>query len=160
MAGEGYLKAIKEYYPEFRFTSIRYYHVFGPRQDSRDGVGGVVPIFIRRALVGQEPLIVNGDGKQLRHFTYVKDVVNFNFKCESLYDGQCVSFAENGSTTVERLAKLIKRYTNSSSHIRYVPAKKGEIRHFKITENKFNKKGDYVGRFIKNLKRTIKHYAV
>jgi nucleoside-diphosphate-sugar epimerase len=159
MAGEGYLKAVKEYHPEFRFTSIRYYHVYGPRQDSRDFVGGVVPIFIRRALSGL-PLLVTGNGQQKRHFTYVKDVVNFNFKCETAYDGECVSYAEKTSVTVEELALEIKRRLEGSpSKIEYVPIKKGEIFEFKITENKIDEKPHYWDRFSKNLEETITHYG-
>ena len=56
---------------------LRYYHVYGPRQDDSDK-GGVIPIFIRNILTGL-PICVTGDGGQVRHFTYVKDVVNANF---------------------------------------------------------------------------------
>ena len=75
LAGDRYARLFSEFF-DMDISILRYYHVYGPRQESSD-VGGVVSIFARRALHDQ-PLIIYGDGTQLRSFTYVKDVVNIN----------------------------------------------------------------------------------
>jgi len=84
LAGESYLRAFKDYYPDFRYTALRYHHVYGTRQDN-DDKGGVIPIFIRRIDEGL-PVIIHGDGSQIRHFTYVKDVIGANFLVASNSD--------------------------------------------------------------------------
>jgi len=77
MAGESYARVTREYHPSFRYVILRYYHVYGPRQDSSPK-GGVIPIFIK-AIERGDPVRLHDSGVQTRHFTYVKDVVNANF---------------------------------------------------------------------------------
>lgn len=74
-AAELYLNAIRTYYPEFRYTILRYYHVYGPRQWST--TGGVVFQFMKK-LLHNKPVKIDGTGEQTRHFTYVKDIVKAN----------------------------------------------------------------------------------
>jgi len=81
LAGEKYTKVFSRLY-DMNTTVLRYFHVYGPRQESSD-VGGVVAIFIRRLLNGQPPIIF-GDGTQQRSFTYVEDVVRANLLVASL----------------------------------------------------------------------------
>lgn len=75
LAGERYALVFARLYG-LNVTVLRYFHVYGPRQESSD-VGGVVAIFCRTALAGN-PLTIFGDGTQLRSFTYVDDVVDAN----------------------------------------------------------------------------------
>ena len=72
LAGESYVRVMADLHG-IDFAALRYYKVVGPRQAAGDD-GGVVPIFIRRALA-REPLIVHGTGEQVRSFTSVHDVV-------------------------------------------------------------------------------------
>ena len=72
LAGEKYVKAFQHLYG-LDTTVLRYFHIYGPRQESSD-VGGVVSIFSRLMLAGK-PITIFGDGTQQRSFTYVKDVV-------------------------------------------------------------------------------------
>ena len=76
LAGEKYCNAFLNYY-DMDITVLRYFHVYGTRQEYSD-LGGVITIFIRRILNNESPIIF-GDGKQLRSFTYVKDDVDANF---------------------------------------------------------------------------------
>jgi UDP-glucose 4-epimerase len=155
LAGESYLRAFKEYYPDFNFTAIRYHHVFGSRQESGPN-GGVVPIFIRKLLNG-EPLIVYGDGYQQRHFTYVKDVVDWNFKCESEFDGEFINLAERDPMDLRQLIQILKEITGIETKIEYRPVREGDIKRFDVSDSVIKKHDFYWSRFRENLKETIKY---
>lgn len=140
LAGEAYLRAFQEYYPDFQYAILRYYHVYGPRQDASP-YGGVIPIFIRRALEGK-PLVINGDGEQIRLFTWVKDVVRANFIVaeEKTANGEAYNIAGSEPISVGNLAKLIKgtvghEYLPEGSEVRieYAPARPGDIKWFNVS---------------------------
>ena len=76
LAGEYYCKVFSELFG-MKTVSLRYFNVFGPRQDPQSEYAAVIPKFITRLLSHQAPLIF-GDGKQTRDFVYVKDVVQAN----------------------------------------------------------------------------------
>jgi UDP-glucose 4-epimerase len=78
LAGEHYMRVFSELYG-MRTVSLRYFNVFGPRQDPDSPYAAVIPRFITRALRG-EPIVIHGDGSQTRDFTYVKDVVQGNLR--------------------------------------------------------------------------------
>ncbi len=74
LAGERYVKVFDHLYG-LNTTILRYFHIYGPRQESSD-VGGVVSIYVRSLLTGQ-PITIFGDGTQMRSFTYIDDVGEF-----------------------------------------------------------------------------------
>jgi UDP-glucose 4-epimerase len=76
LAGEYYCKVFSELF-SVKTISLRYFNVFGPRQDPQSEYAAVIPKFITRLLDNQPPVIF-GDGKQTRDFVYVKDVVQAN----------------------------------------------------------------------------------
>jgi nucleoside-diphosphate-sugar epimerase len=76
LAGEGYCRAFGEVYG-LETIAMRYFNVFGPRQDPRSQYAAVIPNFISALLSGQSPIIF-GDGEQARDFTYVENVVAAN----------------------------------------------------------------------------------
>lgn len=76
LAGEGYCRAFTEVYG-LETVSLRYFNVFGPRQDPASQYSAVIPLFITSLLRGESP-IVHGDGLQSRDFTYVSNVVHAN----------------------------------------------------------------------------------
>lgn len=158
-AGESYLRAFAEYYPGFRFTSIRYHHVYGPRQNSGTG-GGVIPIFITKML-NDECLEIHGDGDQQRHFTYVKDVVGFNFRCESEFDGEFVDLAEHTPTTLNQLVATLSEVVGKRAAGHYELARAGDIRTFDVSRSPLANLGanEYDKRFRRNLKETVEYYA-
>jgi UDP-glucose 4-epimerase len=130
MAGEAYLGAFSEYHPSFRWTSLRYHHVFGPRQDSSDK-GGVIPIFIRQALAGG-PITVDGDGKQVRLFTHVKDVVAANLLCaeDPRTDGKVFNVMSDVTESILSLAHTVKDLCGGDIPIVHRDPKPGDIRKF------------------------------
>jgi nucleoside-diphosphate-sugar epimerase len=107
LAGEKYARAFSDLYG-MDTTILRYFHVYGPRQENSD-VGGVVSIFGRRVLNG-EPPIIHGDGTQQRSFTYVKDLVAIN-RLVALTEGtkgEAYNCASGINVTVGQLADKVK----------------------------------------------------
>jgi UDP-glucose 4-epimerase len=130
LAGESYLRAVAEYYSHFNFSVVRVYHVYGPRQDDSDK-GGVVPIFIRQAY-NQQPLTIHGDGMQVRHFTYVQDVVNalIYVACGN-YHAKYFDFFNRDKTTIFNLARKVSRLMNADTFcFKFSDPRPGDIKNF------------------------------
>lgn len=108
---------------------LRYFNVFGPRQNPKSQYAAAVPIFIDRA-VKNEPITIFGDGEQTRDFIYVKDVVAANafFAMQSEATG-VFNVAYGERITVNELAKTICRLTGSRSEIKYAPERPGDVKH-------------------------------
>lgn len=136
LAGEKYVSAFSHLYG-LDTTVLRYYHVYGPRQENSD-VGGVVSIFARRALEGQ-PLIVFGDGTQMRSFTYVKDIVNVN-KLVALTPGtkgEAYNCASGIKVTIRELAeKILAILDKEELGIEHLDWKLGDIKIFNVSNEK------------------------
>lgn len=110
-------------------TAIRFFNVFGPRQDPKGAYAAAVPIFIEKAVKG-EALTLFGDGEQTRDFIFVKDIVGaLTFAAET--DGVAGVFnaGYGGQITINDLAKGIVKATGSSSPIQYGPERAGDVRH-------------------------------
>lgn len=115
----------------FETLSLRYFNVFGPRQDPRSVYAAAVPIFIERARSGRA-ITVFGDGAQTRDFVYVEDVAAANILAATHPDagrGEVFNVAQGGVTTIADLARTIVALTGSSSPIEFAPERPGDIRH-------------------------------
>jgi UDP-glucose 4-epimerase len=136
--GEYYLKM---YYDQYgvETTSLRYFNVFGPRQNPKSAYAAAVPIFINKALKN-ESLSIYGDGLQTRDFIYVKDVVRANLLA-SQKGNETYNVALGHSTTILELAEKIIEITNSKSKIEFLQERIGDIKHSKADPSKFNKLG-------------------
>ena len=109
-------------------TCLRYFNVFGPRQDPKSAYAAAVPIFLAKALAN-EPLTIFGDGEQTRDFIYVKDIVAANvFMATHDFTG-VYNVAYGGKITINDLAKEIIRLTGSHSEILYRPERAGDVKH-------------------------------
>ena len=108
---------------------LRYFNVFGPRQDPKSQYAAAVPIFIHRALKG-EPITIYGDGEQTRDFSYVKDIAAANayFATQSAATG-VFNVAYGQRITIKELASHICRMTNSSSVIQHAAERAGDVKH-------------------------------
>jgi len=137
LAGESYARAFAHLY-ELDVTVLRYFHVYGPRQESADDKGGVVAIFCRHVLAGL-PLYIHGDGTQERSFTYVKDVVRANLivaTCPGT-QRQVYNCASGLKVTVQQLADTVKRICGASElEVRYDDWLPGDIKVFDIDNSK------------------------
>ncbi|MBZ0155096.1 MAG: SDR family oxidoreductase [Alphaproteobacteria bacterium] len=108
---------------------LRYFNVYGRRQDPGSDYAAVIPKFISRALAG-EPLPVEGDGLQTRDFSYIDDVVEANISALTREDlsGGVFNIACGSRISVLDLAKLILSITGSRSSLTYLPARQGDVR--------------------------------
>lgn len=133
--GEYYLRMYHEQY-NLETASLRYFNVFGPRQNPKSTYAAAVPIFINKALKG-EPITIYGDGLQTRDFIYVKDVVRANiFASEK--GNETYNVALGQSTSILELAEKIIEITNSKSEIEFLEERPGDIKHSKADPSKFN----------------------
>jgi nucleoside-diphosphate-sugar epimerase len=160
LAGESYLNAFHDYYPDFRYTVLRYYHVYGPRQDSGPN-GGVIPIFIRRIL-NNEPITIYGDGSQVRHFTHVSDVVDANLIAAENpgTDFGFFDVVSDFEITIGGLANMIYGFTaKTESVIQFEPRKPGDIYKFQVNNEPLKRFGlEYKKWFNTGLGETVKWY--
>lgn len=104
LAGERYVDVFHRLYG-LDTTILRYFHVYGPRQESNE-FGGVVSIFLRRITEGKNP-IVFGHGEQVRSFTWVRDLVEANLRAavDPQATGQAYNAASGIRVTINELAK-------------------------------------------------------
>ena len=110
--------------------TLRYFNVFGPRQDASSPYSGVISLFVTALLEGRVPVIF-GDGKQSRDFTYVTNVVDANLralKAKGL-EGQAVNVAMGGRVTLNELLKGVARETGGSAKAKKAEPRAGDIRH-------------------------------
>jgi len=97
---------------------LRYFNIYGPRQDTSD-YGGVVSIFIRRILNDQNPL-VHGTGTQTRSFTYIDDAVEATIKAARVKEamGETMNIGNPRETTINELAELVIRLSRKQGRLR------------------------------------------
>ncbi len=110
-------------------ASLRFFNVFGPRQDPRSAYAAAVPIFIAKAL-RDEPIGIHGDGGQTRDFVHVTDVVGalaFAGASSDMHGTYNVGYAR--SQSILELAQEIIRLTDSKSRIEHLPTRAGDVRH-------------------------------
>lgn len=136
--GEYYLKMYLDHY-NLQTASLRYFNVFGPRQNPKSAYAAAVPIFINKALKN-EPIIIYGDGLQTRDFIYVKDVVRANILA-SEKGNETYNVALGHSTSILELAQKIIEITNSKSEIQFLEERAGDIKHSQANPSKFNQLG-------------------
>ena len=156
--GEYYCKRFAE---EGRLptTSLRYFNVFGPRQDPRSQYAAAVPIFMDRA-VKNAPLTIFGDGEQTRDFIFVKDVVaaNVYFAMEWSATG-VFNVACGRRITINDLAKTICHLTGSRSEIKYAAGRPGDVKHSVASIEKLRNAGFVpTANFNDGLKATVEFF--
>jgi nucleoside-diphosphate-sugar epimerase len=110
-------------------TSLRYFNVYGPRQNPASDYAAVIPIFIKSLLDGGDPLVY-GDGKQTRDFIYVGDVVRANLlAAESRSSGQVFNICSGESVDMHQLLRLLSAIFSRQITPGYKPARLGDIYH-------------------------------
>jgi UDP-glucose 4-epimerase len=111
-------------------TPLRFFNVYGPRQDPKSPYSGVISIFVDRALAGKD-LTIFGDGEQTRDFVYVADVVSAIVKAAMADDGDgsAINVGTGGQITVNQLARTVNQLCGSTLPIKHGPPRDGEIKH-------------------------------
>ncbi|MFH1931243.1 MAG: SDR family oxidoreductase [Pseudomonadota bacterium] len=161
MTGEKYCQVFHELF-DFNAICLRYFNVFGPRQDPTSQYAAAVPLFITRMMDGRPPIIY-GDGAQSRDFTYVKNIVHANLLAaqSSGAGGEIMNTACHGQITVNTLVETIKTklgVTNLKSI--YEPPRPGDIKHSFADISKARRLIAYepIVSFDKGLENTINWY--
>jgi UDP-glucose 4-epimerase len=122
-------------------AAIRFFNVFGPRQDPKGAYAAAVPIFIEKAVRGED-LTVFGDGGQTRDFIYVKDIVGaLAFAAETPGVTGVFNAGYGGQTTISDLANGIIAAAGSSSRIVHGPERAGDVRHSRASADKLRAAG-------------------
>ena len=131
-------KLVGEYYCQvwaraygFETVSLRYFNVFGPRQDPGSQYSGVISRFIDALMGGARPVIY-GDGEQSRDFTYVSNVVDANLRAAETTRGvgQVINVANGVRTTLNELLDTLKRVTGKTEvEAEYRGPRVGDVRH-------------------------------
>lgn len=126
LSGEYYCRIYSEQFG-LPTAVLRYFNVFGPRQDPDSQYAAAIPIFIKCAL-RNEDIIIFGDGEQTRDFIYVKDVVKANILAMEKGDN-VYNVASGKKITINELAEKIVKLTNSKSRIVHTDERPGDIKH-------------------------------
>ena len=110
-------------------VTIRYFNVFGPRQDPSSPYSGVISLFIRALVEGRQPTIY-GDGEQTRDFTYVANVVDGVLRACTAKDasGEVINVATGGRISLNLLFATLKDLTRASVEPVYVADRAGDVR--------------------------------
>jgi len=128
LAAERYCVSASRVYP-LETVALRYFNVFGPRQDPHSQYAAVVPKFIS-AIAAGEPVPIYGDGRQSRDFTYVANVVEANLLAAEAdgVSGTVLNVATGTSATVEELAETIGALLGKPVEKEYLPPREGDVR--------------------------------
>ena len=122
-------------------AAIRFFNVFGPRQDPKGAYAAAVPIFIEKA-VRNENITVFGDGGQTRDFIYVKDIVGaLAFAAETPGVTGVFNAGYGGQITINDLADGLIRAAGSSSEVLHADERPGDVRHSRASAEKLRAAG-------------------
>ncbi len=131
VAGEALLAAYSACY-EIDAVSLRYFNIFGPRQNANSAYAAVIAAFARAILSGQRPVIF-GDGDQSRDFTYVANAVHANLlaaRRDKPLDGSAINVACGQSVSVNQLAAAMARLLGCDTlKPVYEPVRQGDVKH-------------------------------
>ncbi len=161
LAGEYYCKVFWLAYG-LPTVMLRYFNVYGPRQDPSSQYAAVIPKFIAAAF-SNKPLTIFGDGMQSRDFTFVKDVVQANLRAAIAEgaNGETMNIAFGERTTLLELSKIILEKTRKEGKIEHLPVRKGDILHSLADITKANRLIGYKPEFsiVAGIEATVRYMA-
>ena len=160
VVGEQYLLMFTRLYG-LETVSIRYFNVFGPRQDPSSPYSGVISVFAT-ALLERRPPTIYGDGEQTRDFTYVANVVDGVLRaCEApKASGEVINVATGGRISLNRLYTVMREIVGGDVEPKYVDARAGDVRDSQAEIRKAKELLGYepIVSFEEGLRRTIEWY--
>jgi nucleoside-diphosphate-sugar epimerase len=129
LSAEGYCRAFHQVYG-IQTVALRYFNVFGPRQDPRSQYAAVIPRFILAFLGDQSP-VVYGDGEQSRDFTYVDNVVDANLLAATAEGvaGRYFNIATGSRTSLNAMLAELRSLTGKAIEARYLDPRPGDVKH-------------------------------
>ena len=162
LAAEAYCVSFHTVYG-FETVALRYFNVFGPRQDPSSEYSAVIPKFIAALLAGKPPTIY-GDGEQTRDFTFVGNVVAANLHALTApaerAAGGHFNIAMGQATSLNQLADMLNELIGTNIAAHYAPLRAGDIKHSTADVSKIREALGYTPaiNLIAGLKRTIEWY--
>jgi len=130
LAGEHYMSSFARVYG-LETVTLRYFNVFGPYQDPTSHYSGVLAVFCRRMLKGEQPTIY-GDGEQSRDFTYIDNVVHANLLAASApaekVSGEVMNTATGVRVTLNETFRILRELTGYKGEPAYGPPRAGDVR--------------------------------
>ncbi|HET7183640.1 MAG TPA: SDR family oxidoreductase [Terriglobales bacterium] len=162
LAGEYYMASFYRVYG-METVALRYFNVFGPRQDPTSQYSGVMAKFISSMLRGEQPTIY-GDGEQSRDFTFVENVVDANLRACIASPQQVAGRAFNAATgrrvTINEMYGELQKLTGYSGPAEYGPERVGDIKHSHADISRIQAAIGYkpVVTFQEGLRRTVEWY--
>jgi nucleoside-diphosphate-sugar epimerase len=129
LASEGYCRSFTEVYG-LETVALRYFNVFGPRQDPRSEYAAAIPSFISAVLAGEPPRVY-GDGEQSRDFTYVENAVDATVLAMDAQGvvGEVFNVANGAATSVNQVLAELGELIGADVEPAHLPARPGEVRH-------------------------------
>jgi UDP-glucose 4-epimerase len=131
LAAEQMLRAYASTY-DIDTVSLRYFNIFGPRQNANSAYAGVIAAFAKKLLAGEAP-VITGDGTATRDFTFVDNAVHANLLAARRVDrfgGQIINIATGRANTVRELAeKMASLLGRSDLQPQFAPPRKGDVPH-------------------------------
>lgn len=162
MAGELYCQAFANTYG-LETVRIRYFNVFGPRQDPNSPYSAVIPLFISALIAGKRPKIF-GDGLQSRDFTYVDNVVEGNLRASEAagVSGKVYNVACGGSINLLDLLKELSELLGKPFDPEFAPPRTGDVKHSWADISAAERDLGYrvLVDLKEGLRRTVEYYAV
>jgi UDP-glucose 4-epimerase len=159
LAGEQYCRAFTLVYG-LPTVSLRYFNVFGPRQDPTSQYAAVIPAFISTMLKGEQPTIY-GDGTQSRDFTFVSNVVDANIlACKSEASvGEAMNIALGDRVSLLELVEKVNTILGTNIVPRFEPERRGDVKHSMADISKAREKLGFEPTisFDEGLKRTARY---
>ncbi len=160
LVGEQYCEMFTRLYG-FEAVTIRYFNVFGPRQDPSSPYSGVISLFISALVEGRRPSIY-GDGEQTRDFTYVANVVDGVLRaCHAMgAAGETINVATGGRISLNDLFRRLKDLTNAAVEPVYAAPRAGDVRDSQADIGRARQRLGYepIVTFEEGLKRTLDWY--
>jgi UDP-glucose 4-epimerase len=161
LAGEGFCRSFTTIYG-LECVSLRYFNVFGPRQDPSSQYAAVIPKFIAAALEGRRPLVF-GDGEQSRDFTFIDNVVEANLLAleSSAGAGEVFNAACGERVSLNAVIQMLSELSGVDLEPDYRPGRPGEVRHSQADIGRARETFGYRATvpFAEGLKRTFEHAA-
>ena len=131
LAGEHYMSAFTRVYG-LETVTLRYFNVFGPFQDPTSHYSGVLAVFCRKLLAGEQPTIY-GDGEQSRDFTFIENVVAANLLAADApaekVSGKMMNVATSAAVTLNQVFEILRELTGYSGDPAYAEPRSGDIKH-------------------------------
>jgi len=162
LASEYYMTSFYRCYG-LETVSLRYFNIFGPRQDPTSPYSGVLAKFITQMLNGEQPTIF-GDGTQSRDFTYIQNAVDANLLAVKAPSSQVAGHVFNVATgkraDLNQAFQLLKKITGYTGEVKYAPERAGDVKHSLADLSRTKKHLGYKPKvdFEEGLRRTVDWY--